>query len=381
MPARQRLLVVCGTRPEAIKLAPLVLALRGDDRFELELCASGQHREMLRQVFSLFDLEPDHDLDVMRDGQGLAETTGAILNGLAPLLRERRPDRLIVHGDTNTTLSASLAAFYAGVPVAHVEAGLRTGNIRSPWPEEANRRIAAVLADRHYAPTERARANLLSENLPSGHVVVTGNTVIDALLMVSARLETDGRLARSVEERLPVLDERRKLVLVTGHRRENFGAGLESFCDALERLARRPDVQIVFPVHPNPKVREPVARRLGGVDDVVLIDPLEYLPFVALMKRAHFVISDSGGVQEEAPSLGVPVLVTRDTTERPEAVEAGTVVLVGTAAERIVEEAERLLEDAAHHRAMSNASNPFGDGRACDRIVEDLAVARDAVTG
>ena len=368
----RRLLVVCGTRPEAIKLAPLVLRLREDPRAHVRLCATGQHREMLRQALAPFGLVPDDDLAVMREGQGLADTTAAILAGLAPLIARFAPERLVVHGDTNTTLSAALAAFYAGVPVAHVEAGLRTGDIRSPWPEEANRRIAAVLAERHYAPTERARANLLAERLPSERILVTGNTVIDALLMIAGRLERDPALERAALAALPALDPARRLVLVTGHRRESFGAGLERLCAALGRLARRGDVQIVFPVHPNPSVRGPVERLLGALADVHLVEPLEYLSFVALMKRSHLIVSDSGGVQEEAPALGVPVLVTRETTERPEALEAGTVLLVGTDAARIVAEAGRLLDDPAHHRAMSGARNPFGDGHACERIVEDL---------
>lgn len=353
-------------------MAPLVKALDAANGIESRVCVTAQHREMLDQVLSLFDIRPDFDLNLMRPGQDLFDVTSQVLLGLRDVLREFRPDRVLVHGDTTTTLAASLAAFYEKIPVGHVEAGLRTGNIYSPWPEEINRRVAGSIADLHFAPTSKARDNLLSEGAKPESVIVTGNTVVDALLSVSSRLDEDKALAAEIEKKLPQVAPGRKLVLVTGHRRESFGGGFERMCTALARLAERKDVQIIYPVHLNPNVQQPVNRLLGRLETVTLVEPIDYLPFVALMKKAHIILTDSGGIQEEGPSLGKPVLVMRDTTERPEAVEAGTVRLVGTDVERIVSEVTALLDDKETYMAMSRAHNPYGDGAACQRIVEKL---------
>jgi UDP-N-acetylglucosamine 2-epimerase (non-hydrolysing) len=326
-------------------------------------------------VLSLFDIVPDDDLDVMEPGQTLPGLFAKLLAGMTTLLDRRRPDLILVHGDTSTTLAAALAAFYAKVPVGHVEAGLRTGNLAAPWPEEANRRLTAPLAALHFAPTARSRDNLLAENIPGDGIHVTGNTVIDALLEVAARIERDVALRAELDARFPFLDAGKRLVLVTGHRRENFGGGFEQICGALADLASRGDTQVVYPVHLNPNVQEPVNRILGSVPDVHLIAPQDYLPFVYLMSRAALIATDSGGVQEEAPSLGKPVLVLRETTERPEAVEAGTVRLVGTDRARIVAEANRLLDDDTAYQAMARAHNPYGDGQAAARIVRVIADA------
>ncbi|MBP7003017.1 non-hydrolyzing UDP-N-acetylglucosamine 2-epimerase [Amaricoccus sp.] len=369
-----RVLCVFGTRPEAIKMAPLVLALRADPRFEAQLCVTAQHREMLDQVLALFGLTPDFDLDVMRPGQDLTAITTAILAGAARVLAEARPDIVMVHGDTATTLATSLACYFQRIPVAHVEAGLRTGDLYAPWPEEANRKIAGVLAGLHLAPTETARANLLAEGVDPATVHVTGNTVIDALHAVVARIEADAELRAGLDARFAFLDPSAPVLLVTGHRRESFGAGFERICRALAEIARRrPGLEVVYPVHLNPNVQEPVRRLLSGIGNVHLIEPLDYLPFVYLMNRAHLILTDSGGVQEEAPSLGKPVLVMRDTTERPEAVEAGTVRLVGTDSAAIIEGVERLLLDTSEYERMRFAHNPYGDGQACPRILDILA--------
>lgn len=366
-------MVVFGTRPEAIKMAPVVSALKATPGVETLVCVTAQHRQMLDQVLELFGLVPDDDLDVMAPGQALPDLFARILTGMSGVLAARRPDLVLVHGDTSTTLATALAAFYARIPVGHVEAGLRTGDLQAPWPEEANRRLTAPLSALHFAPTARSRDNLLAEGLPAAQVHVTGNTVIDALLSVVARFDADPALAASLAARFPFLDPSRKLVLVTGHRRENFGEGFEQMCRAIAELAARGDTQVVYPVHLNPNVQEPVKRILGDVAGVHLIEPLDYLPFVYLMSRAHLLLTDSGGIQEEAPSLGKPVLVMRDTTERPEAVEAGTVRLVGTDRARIVAEAARLLDDEAAHAAMARAHNPYGDGRAAARIAAIIA--------
>jgi UDP-N-acetylglucosamine 2-epimerase (non-hydrolysing) len=371
----KKVLLVFGTRPEAIKMAPVYEVLKATPGLDVRVAVTAQHREMLDQVLRLFGIEPDYDLNLMKPGQGLTEITGAVLSGLKPVLEEYAPDLLLVHGDTTTTLAASLAAYYAQVPVGHVEAGLRTGNIYSPWPEEINRKIAGTIATLHFAPTARSKANLLAENVDPLHVTVTGNTVIDALLGVVGRLEKDTALSDKLDEQLGFtasLKSGRRLILVTGHRRESHGGGFERICDALAQLAARPDVEIVYPVHLNPNVKEPVERRLGDLDNVRLITPQDYLPFVQLMRRADLILTDSGGVQEEAPSLGKPVLVMRDTTERPEAVEAGTVKLVGTDTAMIVSEATRLLDDRAAYEAMSFAHNPYGDGRAAARIIDSI---------
>lgn len=368
-----KVLTVFGTRPEAIKMAPLVQALAQDPAFESRLCVTAQHREMLDQVLSLFQLQPDYDLNVMRPEQGLTEITCRILQGMHIVLLDFKPDIVLVHGDTTTTLAASLAAFYQQIPVGHVEAGLRTGDLASPWPEEGNRKLTGHLARLHFTPTLRSRQNLLDENLADDSIVVTGNTVIDALLWVRDRVLDDNEINAQLASRYPFLDDSKKLVLVTGHRRESFGEGFERICSALAQIARQhPHAQIVYPVHLNPNVHEPVNRILRGIDNIVLIDPQEYLPFVWLMNRAWLILTDSGGIQEEAPSLGKPVLVMRETTERPEAVEAGTVKLVGTDTARIVNEVSTLLNDDEAWQTMSRAHNPYGDGEACGRILQAL---------
>lgn len=361
-------MIAFGTRPEAIKMAPVVEALKNTPGIETVVAVTAQHRQMLDQVLDLFDIIPDEDLNVMQPGQTLAGLTSRILVGMTEVIARRKPDLVLVHGDTSTTLATAMAAFYNRTAVGHVEAGLRTGNMYSPWPEEANRRLTAPLARLHFAPTEKSRANLLAEGIPGEQIHVTGNTVIDALLAVVAKIQDDPQLSAQLAARFPFLDEDKRLVLVTGHRRENFGDGFEQICQALRGIAERGDTQIVYPVHLNPNVQEPVNRILSGLDGVHLIEPLDYLPFVYLMSKAYLIITDSGGVQEEAPSLGKPVLVMRDTTERPEAIEAGTVRLVGTASERIVAETFRLLDDAAAYEAMSRAHNPYGDGKAAARI-------------
>jgi UDP-N-acetylglucosamine 2-epimerase len=366
--ATTRALVVFGTRPEAIKMAPVVAALQATPGIEAQVAVTAQHRQMLDQVLDLFGISPDEDLDLMAPGQALPDLFSRILAGMSEVLARRRPDIILVHGDTSTTLAASLAAFYARIPVAHVEAGLRTGDMSAPWPEEANRRLTAPLATLHFAPTERARANLLAEGIADAGIHVTGNTVIDALQDVVARIDADAELRERLDADLPLLDPARRIVLVTGHRRENFGAGLEDICRALADIADARDVQIVYPVHLNPNVQAPVRRLLGGDPRIHLVEPLDYLPFVRLMGRAHLILTDSGGIQEEAPALGKPVLVMRETTERPEAVEAGTVALVGTDPSRIVRETLRLLDDSDAHAAMARAHNPYGDGRAAARI-------------
>lgn len=368
-----KVLTVFGTRPEAIKMAPLVHALAQDDKIEARLCVTAQHREMLDQVLQLFAIVPDYDLNIMRPGQGLTEIASRILEGLKAVFNEFTPDVVLVHGDTTTTFAASLAAFYHRIPVGHVEAGLRTGNLYSPWPEEANRTLTGHLASYHFTPTETARQNLLRENLPAARMFVTGNTVIDALFWVRDRVLSDNALRNSLAARYPFLDASKKMILVTGHRRESFGGGFERICSALEEIAHRhPDAQIVYPVHLNPNVSEPVNRILRDIDNIVLIEPQEYLSFVYLMLRSWMILTDSGGIQEEAPSLGKPVLVMRDTTERPEAVEAGTVRLVGTDVKKIVSEVTRLLMDEEAYQSMNRAHNPYGDGLACQRIVQAL---------
>ncbi|GIC36253.1 UDP-N-acetylglucosamine 2-epimerase (non-hydrolyzing) [Vibrio cholerae] len=369
----KKVLTVFGTRPEAIKMAPLVHALVVDERFEAKCCVTAQHREMLDQVLDLFEITPDYDLNLMKAGQTLNEVTARILLELKPVLQEFKPDVVLVHGDTATTFAASLAAYYEQISVGHVEAGLRTGNIYSPWPEEANRKLTGALTKYHFAPTETSQQNLLQENYAAENIFVTGNTVIDALLMVKEKIEQDADLKATLAAQFPYLDESKKLILVTGHRRESFGGGFERICEALAQTAKQhPEVQILYPMHLNPNVREPVNRILGSVENVLLIEPQQYLPFIYLMDRAHIILTDSGGIQEEAPSLGKPVLVMRDTTERPEAVAAGTVKLVGTDVEKIVSNLSTLLTDNKAYQAMSFAHNPYGDGKACLRILDFL---------
>ena len=374
MMTKKRVLTVFGTRPEAIKMAPLVHALANDERFEAKCCVTAQHREMLDQVLELFDIKPDYDLDLMRAGQSLNDVTARILLELKPVLQEFKPDVVLVHGDTATTFAASLAAYYEQVPVGHVEAGLRTGNIYSPWPEEANRKLTGTLTQYHFAPTDTSQNNLLQENFDEKNISVTGNTVIDALFIIKDKIDHDKSLHQQLSEQFPFLCENKKLVLVTGHRRESFGGGFERICEALALTAQKhPEAQIVYPMHLNPNVREPVNRILAGINNVHLIEPQQYLPFIYLMNKAHIILTDSGGIQEEAPSLGKPVLVMRDTTERPEAVEAGTVKLVGTNVDRIVTGLTTLLQDEQAYKEMSFAHNPYGDGKACQRILDVLA--------
>ncbi|EGQ9715608.1 MULTISPECIES: non-hydrolyzing UDP-N-acetylglucosamine 2-epimerase [Vibrio] len=370
----KKILTVFGTRPEAIKMAPLVHALSSDQRFESKCCVTAQHREMLDQVLELFEIKPDYDLNLMKVGQTLNDVTARIVQELKPVFEDFKPDIVLVHGDTATTFAASLAAYYEQIEVGHVEAGLRTGNIYSPWPEEANRRLTGVLTKYHFSPTETSRDNLLRENFCSEDIYVTGNTVIDALLMVREKIETNKELKSQLEKQFPFLDESKKLILVTGHRRESFGGGFERICEALAQTATsNPDVQILYPMHLNPNVREPVNRILGNIENVLLIEPQQYLPFIYLMDKAYIILTDSGGIQEEAPSLGKPVLVMRDTTERPEAVKAGTVKLVGTNTDKIITALEILLKDEVKYKEMSYAHNPYGDGHACQMILDILA--------
>ena len=366
-------LCVFGTRPEAIKMAPLVQALEQDERFTNRLCVTAQHREMLDQVLSLFELRPDYDLNLMRPGQDLTDLTSGILQGMKAVFETQRPDVVLVHGDTATTFATTLAAYYQQIPVAHIEAGLRTGDIYSPWPEEANRKLTSTIAAWHFAPTDSASQHLRNEGIHPDTIHITGNTVIDALLQVVQKLENDTALQQQLAERFHFLRPERRMILVTGHRRESFGGGFERICQALADTAKAyPEVDIVYPVHLNPNVREPVNRLLASIPNVHLIEPQDYQPFVYLMNRAHLILTDSGGIQEEAPSLGKPVLVMRDTTERPEAIQAGTVKLVGTDSARIIREIAHLLDTPQAWQAMSIAHNPYGDGNACQRIIHAL---------
>ena len=369
--AARKILIVFGTRPEAIKMAPVVQALAADPAIDARVCVTAQHRQMLDQVLELFSIRPEYDLDIMRPGQGLYDITSNVLLELRPVLDAFRPEVVLVHGDTTTTLAASLAAYYQQIAVGHVEAGLRTGNIYSPWPEEVNRKVTGAVATLHFAPTEKAAATLRAEGVPNDRIWVTGNTVIDSLQHAVELIRTQPERERELAERFN-LDPAKRMILVTGHRRESFGDGFERICIALARLAQRQDVEIVYPVHLNPNVKGPVEANLGNLANVHLLAPQDYLPFVYLMDRSTIIITDSGGVQEEAPSLGKPVLVMRDTTERPEAVEAGTVRLVGTDVEAILSEASLLLDDAEAYAAMSRAHNPYGDGKAAGRILQAL---------
>ncbi|MFT5684847.1 MAG: UDP-N-acetylglucosamine 2-epimerase (non-hydrolyzing) [Myxococcota bacterium] len=376
-----RVLSVFGTRPEAIKMAPVVKALEAAEGIESLVCVTAQHRDMLDQVLDLFDIVPDDDLDLMRPGQTLHELTARVLIGLKPVLEARKPDLVLVHGDTTTSFTAALAAFYSRIPVGHVEAGLRTGDLSAPFPEEANRVLADAITTLHFAPTARSAGVLRDEGLPEQRIWVTGNTVIDALLWVADRLRPIEEDAEALGSAYPIVAAGKKYVLVTGHRRESFGQGFEDICGALADISTaHPDVHIIYPVHLNPRVQEPVHRLLSGLDNVHLIRPLSYAPFVRLMKGCHVILTDSGGIQEEAPSLGKPVLVMREVTERPEGVEAGTVRLVGTDRAQIVAETNRLLCDTDAWEGMHRAHNPYGDGAAAQRIVaairEDFARSR-----
>ncbi|BBG65168.1 UDP-N-acetylglucosamine 2-epimerase [Hydrogenimonas sp.] len=378
----KKILIVFGTRPEAIKMVPLVKALQRENKSFIScICVTAQHREMLDQVLEIFEITPDYDLDVMKPGQDLYDITANVLTGMKKVLAEFEPDMVLVHGDTTTTLAASLAAFYRKIPVGHVEAGLRTEDIYSPWPEEANRQLTSRLTTLHFAPTKKSRENLLKENIPQEKITVTGNTVIDALFLVLEKIgsnpEKEAEILNILNRHLPFFPSPEskipKFILVTGHRRENFGQGFIDICNALKEIAKAdPEVEIVYPVHLNPNVQKPVKEILGDTGNIHLIPPLEYEPFVYLMSRAHIIVTDSGGIQEEAPSLGKPVLVMRKTTERPEAVDAGTVKLVGTDEELIVKSVQELLNDPESYEAMSKAHNPYGDGKACDRITETL---------
>lgn len=378
-------MLVFGTRPEAIKMAPLVKAFQAaSDSFRTLVCVTGQHREMLDQVLHIFDIQPDYDLNIMKQGQDLYDVTSRVLLGLREVLKEAHPDVVLVHGDTTTSTAAALAAFYAQIPVGHVEAGLRTHNIYSPWPEEMNRQLTGRMATWHFAPTPLSRQNLLAENVAEAQITVTGNTVIDALYWVVDKIKHDDTLAQQLDAELQRagydvqrLADGRKLVLITGHRRENFGDGFIHMCTAIKDLTQRyPQVDFVYPMHLNPNVRKPIhevfGQDLSGLGNMFFIEPLEYLSFVHLMAKSYIVLTDSGGIQEEAPGLGKPVLVMRDTTERPEALTAGTVKLVGTDYDKIVSAVSTLLDDEAAYQAMSRAVNPYGDGKACGRIVETL---------
>ncbi len=355
-------------------MAPLVLQLRRDPRFDAQVCVTGQHREMLDQVLSLFDIVPEFDLNIMKPGQDLTDVTCAIMQGLRPLLAAEKPDMVLVHGDTSTTLSTSLACYYQQIPIGHVEAGLRTGDIYAPWPEEANRKLTGGLATLHFAPTDAAARNLAAEGVDPERVSVTGNTVIDALHLVIEKLHDDPRLQASFDAQFPMLRPGKRLVLITGHRRENFGGGFERICDSLAQSAiQHQDIDFVYPVHLNPNVQQPVRRLLSSIPNVHLIEPLDYLPFIYLMNRSSVILTDSGGIQEEAPSLGKPVLVMRDTTERPEAVAAGTVKLVGTNVEKITSALNHILSDQKAYDSMSLSHNPYGDGHASVRILDRLS--------
>lgn len=367
-----KILTVFGTRPEAIKMVSVVREFAAATDFDVKVCVTAQHRSMLDQVLELFSIKPDFDLDIMTPGQDLSDITAKVLAGMRSVLREWRPDYVLVHGDTTTTMATSLAAYYERIAVGHVEAGLRTGNIYSPWPEEINRKLTGAIAKVHFAPTVHAKQNLLNEGISEKNICVTGNTVVDALLDVVRRLDSDASLRRAMESQFSFLDSKKKLVLVTGHRRENFGSGFENICHALNEISQLDNVEVLYPVHLNPNVQEPVQRILKGNPNIHLIDPVGYLPFVYLMNRAAILLTDSGGIQEEAPSLGKPVLVMRDTTERPEAVAAGTVRLVGTSVRSIVDGTRTLLTDAAEYSRMSSAANPYGDGTSALQIVNFL---------
>lgn len=373
----KKVLLVFGTRPEAIKMAPLVKAFQKESYFETKVCVTAQHREMLDQVLEIFDITPDYDLNIMKPGQDLYDITSHVLLGMKKVLSDFTPDIVLVHGDTTTTSATSLAAFYQKIKIGHVEAGLRTGNLYSPWPEEANRQITGVLADYHFAPTATSKDNLIKENKNPNNIIVTGNTVIDALFLALEKIHEDEKLQEKINNTFVnqglELSDSDKIILVTGHRRENFGEGFINICKALKQLAlANKSIKIIYPVHLNPNVQGPVNEILSDVDNIKLIAPLQYESFIYLMNKSYFIITDSGGVQEEAPSLGKPVLVMRNTTERPEAIEAGTVKLVGTDPIKIIEEAQKLLDDNVTYESMSKAHNPYGDGKACNRIVNFL---------
>lgn len=380
MTESNRILIVVGTRPEAIKMAPLYRKFKEQQEFETKLCVTAQHREMLDQVLDFFEIEPDYDLNIMRPNQNLYTLTAEIITQMKPVLEDFKPDYVYVHGDTTTTMASSLAAFYYGAQICHVEAGLRTFNLKSPFPEEMNRSVTGVVGNWHFAPTETSKSNLLRENKNESQIIVTGNTVIDALLYSVEKVNQSQYSDKEVEKLKSILIENKKLILVTGHRRENHGQGFVNICNALKELAtQNPQIQIIYPVHLNPNVQKPVYDLLSKIDNIKLIDPLSYPAFVWLMEKSYLIITDSGGVQEEAPSLGKPVLVMRNTTERPEAVEAGTVLLVGADTKKIVKEANTLIHDHEKYNNMSKLHNPYGDGKACERIVDAAKAQNQSV--
>ena len=368
----KKILFVFGTRPEAIKMAPVVKIFQNDTRFKAAVCVTAQHRSMLDQVLTLFNISPDYDLDIMQVNQSLTDISCVIMTKIEPILKTYQPDYVLVHGDTTTTFSTSLAAYYQQISVVHIEAGLRTQDIYSPWPEEANRKLTSVLTKLHFAPTELAKQNLRKENIPEKAIKVTGNTVIDALYWVTDKIEHDSQIKSQLVKQFSWLNKDKKIILVTGHRRENLGEGVEHICQALKTIAKRSDVQIIYSVHLNPKVQDPVNRLLKNIKNVQLIAPQDYLPFIYLMNKAYIILTDSGGIQEEAPSLGKPVLVMRETTERPEAVKSGTVKLVGTNNKLIIESVVTLLENHKVYKEMSIVNNPYGDGQASQRILEGV---------
>ena len=374
----KKILLVFGTRPEAIKMAPLVKEFqKHSDKFETKVCVTAQHREMLDQVLKIFEIVPDYDLNIMKAGQDLYDISSGVMLGMRDILKKENPDIVFVHGDTSTSTISALAAFYKQIPVAHIEAGLRTNNLYSPWPEEANRQITGRLATYHFAPTKLAKENLLKENINPKNIFVTGNTVIDALYMVLEKIKANKNLEKELKIQIAEkgfkIKEESKLILVTGHRRENHGQGFINICNALKEIAEKyPNFDIVYPVHLNPNVQKPVHEILDKIKNIYLIQPLEYLEFVHLMNKSYLVLTDSGGIQEEAPSLGKPVLVMRNTTERPEAIDAGTVKLVGTDKDLIISEVSKLIEDKEYYKQMSQANNPYGDGKACERIVKEI---------
>ncbi|QLY70095.1 UDP-N-acetylglucosamine 2-epimerase (non-hydrolyzing) [Citrobacter freundii] len=369
----KKIMVVFGTRPEAIKMAPLIKEIKKNHSLECKVCVTAQHREMLDQVLDLFDITPDYDLNLMKKGQTLNDITSSILILIKPILQEFNPDIVLVHGDTATTFAVSLASYFEKISIGHVEAGLRTGNIFSPWPEEANRRLTSVLTKFHFTPTDNSKNNLLKEGYDEENIFVTGNTVIDALHLVKNKIDNDKILLQKLDEQFQFLDKSKRMILVTGHRRENFGSGFENICEALAKIALdNDDVQIVFPVHLNPNVREPVNRLLGNIDNIYLVEPQQYVPFIYLMNSSYLILTDSGGIQEEAPSLGKPVLVMRDTTERPEAVAAGTVKLVGTDKHKIILEVNNLLKSDVLYNEMSFSHNPYGNGDSSKMILSKI---------
>lgn len=370
--SKKRLMVVFGTRPEAIKMAPVIKELIQTNLLETRVCITGQHREMLDQVLEIFNIVPDYDLSLMYPGQTLTELTNKVISAMEKVFLDWRPDLVLVHGDTTTAFASSLAAFYQQIPIGHVEAGLRSGNIYSPWPEEINRSLVGSMAALHFAPTIGAAENLLSENISQENIIVTGNTVIDALLETKKRIDNDADLRKELDKKFNFIERNKKMLLITAHRRENFGQGFEDICNAILAISEREDVEIIYPVHLNPNVKDIVFEMLGNKSNIFLIEPQEYLPFVYLLMSSYIILTDSGGIQEEAPSLGRPVLVLRENTERPEALEAGTVVLVGTNPETIVKETNKLLDDESHYKNIAATTNPFGDGTASKKIIEAL---------